>query len=358
MNTSSDGQAADALLSIQGLCVTFSGRRRTPLPAVQNVNLAVAGSETVGLVGESGSGKTTLARAVLGMVPRTAGTIRFEGADITRADRRARRELSRHMQMVFQDPYRSLSPTRTIGETLVEPLMAHGAASLAEARRAGAEMLERVGLPHDAARKYPREFSGGQRQRIAIARALMLRPKLVICDEPVSALDLSIQAQVLNLLRSLQAELGLSYLFVAHNLSVVRFMSRRVYVLYRGQVMESGEAAALYEAPGHPYTRMLLDAAPVADPALQAAHRRRDSVAQSSAVTSVNAVGCPFRPRCAYAVEQCEHERPPLAQTDRGSTVACFRAAELPVYVRRSAPTAPATRAAGSPGHAPGSQAR
>ncbi|MFY9887790.1 MAG: dipeptide/oligopeptide/nickel ABC transporter ATP-binding protein, partial [Streptosporangiaceae bacterium] len=247
--------ARAALLEVSDLSVSYRARRRgRDVAAVDRVSISVGENETVGLVGESGSGKTTIARAVLGLTPASAGAVRFEGEDITRASRSRRRALSRDLQVVFQDPYGSLSPTRTIGQTLAEPLIAHGIASGDVARGQVTDMLRRVGLPADATGRFPGEFSGGQRQRIAIARALMPSPRLVICDEPVSALDLSVQAQVLNLLRSLQREYRLSYLFIAHNLAVVRHMSHRIVVLYHGQIMEQGPAAAVYGQPGHPYT--------------------------------------------------------------------------------------------------------
>jgi peptide/nickel transport system ATP-binding protein len=330
--------AGAPLLEVDSLSVVFySGRRRPPVRALEDVSLRLGREETVGLVGESGSGKTTVARAVLGMVRATSGSIRLAGEDITPASRKRRRELSRQMQVVFQDPYGSLSPTRTIGQTLAEPLLAHKLATTGEARRAATEMLERVGMTAEAMVKVPSEFSGGQRQRIAIARALMLSPQLVICDEPVSSLDLSVQAQVLNLLHQLQADLGLSYLFIAHNLSVVRHMSRRLLVLYRGQLMETGDAASVYDRPRHPYTRMLLDAVPVADPALQT--RRREALARLPGLsdTTAPAGGCPFARRCAYAIADCTRQRPPLVPV-AGGEVACLRADELPPYER----TAPA----------------
>ncbi len=279
----------DWLLEVSDLSVRYRTRRRgREVTAVDQVSLAVGQHETVGLVGESGSGKTTLSRAVLGLIQPGGGTVRFEGEDITRAGRKRRRELSRHLQVVFQDPYGSLSPTRTIGQTLAEPLIAHRLATPARARDQAAAMLDRVGLPADAMGRFPSEFSGGQRQRVAIARALMPSPRLVICDEPVSALDLSVQAQVLNLLRGLQREYQLSYLFIAHNLAVVRHMSHRIVVLYHGQVMEQGPAGAVYAAPGHPYTRALLAAEPQADPEVQAARR---------AALSTGAGGAPPRRR-------------------------------------------------------------
>jgi peptide/nickel transport system ATP-binding protein len=294
------------------------------------VSFSVPINRTVGLVGESGSGKSTIARAVLGMERATSGTIAFEGRHITHASKKERRRLSEHLQVVFQDPYSSLSPTRTVGETLAEPLLAHRDIPRVEVMKTAEALLERVGLSKYALDRYPSEFSGGQRQRIAIARALMLSPKFVVCDEPVSALDLSIQAQVLNLLRELQQELGLSYLFIAHNLSVVRFMSHEVLVLYRGQVMERGEASALYRNPGHPYTRMLLEASPVSDPVQQAKRRVSNLSVKSATLSPIPLEGCPFAPRCVFAVAQCTKERPPFVPGPAGTEVACLRADVLP----------------------------
>jgi len=320
-----------SMLEVRDLSVVFAGRRRAPsLVAVDSVSFSVPANQTVGLVGESGSGKTTIARAILGMEQATSGTISFEDHDITHASKRERRRLTEHMQVVFQDPYSSLSPTRTVGDTLVEPLLAHRKIPRREALERAEALLQRVGLTKYALGRYPSEFSGGQRQRIAIARALMLSPKLVVCDEPVSALDLSIQAQVLNLLRELQDEMGLSYLFIAHNLSVVRYMSHEVLVLYRGQLMERGEASSLYRNPGHPYTRMLLEASPVADPAQQAKRRLAMIKVKSATLNPLALGGCPFAPRCAFAVAQCASERPPTLPGPAGTEVACHRADDLP----------------------------
>jgi oligopeptide/dipeptide ABC transporter ATP-binding protein len=335
---------AGSVLELGQLSVSYRTRRRGhEVTAVDRVSLAVGQNETVGLVGESGSGKTTLSRAILGLTPPSAGTVRFEGEDITHASRRRRRELSRRLQVVFQDPYGSLSPTRTIGQTLAEPLIAHRMASPAEAREQAAVMLRRVGLPPEAMARFPGEFSGGQRQRVAIARALMPSPRLVICDEPVSALDLSVQAQVLNLLRGLQREYQLSYLFIAHNLAVVRHMSHRIVVLYRGQVMEQGPADAVCTAPGHPYTRALLAAEPEADPELQAA--RRAAAAEPSrpkGTASQTETGCPFAPRCPYVIPGCLTARPPLARAPGGTEVACIRAADIPANGNPANGAAPA----------------
>lgn len=320
------------LLEIQGLSVVFRGRRGSrPVRAVDGVSLSVSREETVGVVGESGSGKTTLGLAVVGLRRPSSGAVRFQGEDLSHARRARRRQLSRHVQMVFQDPYGSLSPTRTVGQTLVEPLAAHGLFSPAERRHRAAAMLERVGMPEEALDRYPSEFSGGQRQRVAIARALMPEPELVVCDEPVSALDLSVQAQVLNLLRRLQRELRLSYLFVGHNLAVVRYMSHRVVVMYRGRVMEVGPAENVYRGPAHPYTQMLVEAAPLADPASQRSRRpRREAI--SSVGMIVDGPGCPFAPRCAFAVEACRQAAPPLVATPSGTQAACVRVGEIPPY--------------------------
>ncbi|WP_018685842.1 ATP-binding cassette domain-containing protein [Actinokineospora enzanensis] len=254
-----------SLLEIERLGVHYRDHQ-----ALIDVSLRVMPNTTVGLVGESGSGKTTLGKAVLGLVPVSSGSVRLSGQDITHLRGRARRQLSAQIQVVFQNPYLSFNPGRTIGQAVAEPLTRERPADLGE--RVGA-MLERVGLDRSAADRYPAQFSGGQLQRIAIARALMPRPRLLICDEAVSALDLSVQAHVLNLLADLQAEHGLSYLFVTHDLAVVRHIADEVVVLRRGRVVESGPVAQVCDTPNHPYTRALLAAAPVADPAEQARRR-------------------------------------------------------------------------------------
>jgi peptide/nickel transport system ATP-binding protein len=301
------------------------------LKASDGVNLEVAPGTTLGLVGESGSGKSTVAKAILGLAPVHSGTIRFAGKDITRLDRRSRRSLSRSLQVVFQDPNSSLNPYLTVGRSLAEPLQAHDQHDRATLQRRVGEALERVGLPQEAAYRYPAQFSGGQRQRIAIARALMLDPELVICDEAVSALDLSVQAQILNLLLELQKSQGLSYLFISHDISVVRFISDRVAVLYRGQVMETGATLAVTGNPAHPYTRELINSAPVADPQLQRS-RQKDQPGQKASnlsSTAINAVvteqGCPFAARCPFVINVCRTERPPLVPTQNDGFAACHR---------------------------------
>ncbi len=321
----------EPILGVNNLSVVFHSRHRhSHVTAVDSVSFDVPRHRTVGLVGESGSGKSTIAPAVLGLEPVTNGTVTFDGQDITRPSKRERRALTEHLQVIFQDPYSSLSPTRTIRDTLVEPLLAHRTASREEADERARHLLERVGLASYALDRYPSEFSGGQRQRIAIARALMLQPKFIACDEPVSALDLSIQAQVLNLLKELQQEMGLSYLFIAHNLSVVRYMSYEVLVLYRGQLMERGDASTLYHRHEHPYTRALLEASPVADPLEQSRRRAHQRATGALSLQNPTVVGCPFAPRCAYAVPRCSSERPPSMVGPSGSTVACHRVGELP----------------------------
>jgi ABC-type oligopeptide transport system ATPase subunit len=257
-----------SLLEVSGLRVRY-GRRHT---AVDGVSFTVDAGQTVGVVGESGAGKTTLGRCVSGLAAADAGRIVFDGRDITAAGRRERRALTRSIQYVFQDPYRSLNPCRTIGDTLAEPVLR---LPRAEREEKVAGMLDLVGLDRSAASRYPGSFSGGQRQRIAIARALIVSPRLVVCDEPTSALDVSIQAAILRMLRDLQARFGISYLFIAHNLDVVRYMADRTLVMRGGQIVESGPAEQIATSPAHPYTRELVDAMPLADPAAQAQRRRQ-----------------------------------------------------------------------------------
>lgn len=263
-----------SLLEVNDLRVSFPGRgrRAKSVEVLHGVSLDVARGETLGLVGESGSGKTTIGRAVLGLVKASGGAIRFEDEDITRLAARERRSLAKDIQVVFQDPYTSLNPSLTIGDILSEPLVVQGLTGR-DARARVRTLLDQVGLPADAAERLPREFSGGQRQRIAIARALAPEPKLIVCDEPVSALDLSTQARVLELFVDIQRSTGVAYLFVSHDLSVVRHISHRVAVLYRGDLVETGQAAQVTSAPDHPYTRELLLAAPVADPLRQRERR-------------------------------------------------------------------------------------
>lgn len=257
------------ILEVQNLSVEYRRGRRVNL-AVDDVSLHIAPRETLGLVGESGSGKSTIGKAVLGLVRPTGGSIRFDGNDILTAPASQRRALARDLQVIYQDPHTSLDPTKPIGYSIAEPVQIHEPASKDVVRERVFAMLRRVGLDEDAARKFPAQFSGGQKQRIAIARALILSPRLVVCDEPVSALDLSIQAEVINLMAELQRETGASYLFISHDLSIVHYLSDRIAVLRKGRLVEYGDAGRIYEDPQSDYTRRLLAAAPVPDPELQA----------------------------------------------------------------------------------------
>jgi len=312
----------DLLLSVEHLTVSF--RRGTA--AVDDVSLTVRRGETVGLVGESGSGKTTIGRAVLGLVTVTSGTIVFDGTEIGNVPASARGTLASRLQTVFQDPGSSLNPARTVGHSVVEPLAAAGTVSTASLRARARDLLHVVGLPAEAALRYPHEFSGGQRQRIAIARALAASPDLVICDEPTSSLDLSTQAQMLNLLTELRAVRGLSYLFISHNLAVVRHMAERIVVLYRGRVMEAGPAELVSTRPLHPYTQALRASAPVADVAAQRQNRtvRQSLINISSSARATGSDACPYAARCVFAAPVCASRRP--RQVSAGSLqVACHR---------------------------------
>lgn len=265
-----------ALLEVTNLDVTYpaKGFGKEGFKALHSVSINVGKGETLGLVGESGSGKTTLGRAILGLAPVSAGTINFDGQDISHAGRKQRRLLSRDLQVVFQDPYTSLNPSMDVGQILAEPLQIQGMEG-AVARARIAELLDQVGLPMDASDRRPREFSGGQRQRVAIARALALSPKLIVCDEPVSALDLTTQARILDLFLQIQRDTGVSYLFVSHDLDVVRHISHRVAVMYKGEIVEQGDSQQVTVNPQHPYTQRLLMASPVPDPDRQAARREQ-----------------------------------------------------------------------------------
>lgn len=328
---SSDQGGSDELLELDMVTVEFPTRRgQPPLRAVDAVSLTVGERETVGVVGESGSGKTTLGRAILGLTAVSSGTVKFDRADITHLGYRARRAVSSDLQVVFQDPFSSLNPTRTVGQTLGETLGVQKRLDKSDLDNRVGEMLEKVGLPRQAAKRYPAQFSGGQRQRIAIARALMASPRLVICDEAVSALDLSVQAQVLNLLRSLQNEFALSLLFIAHDLAVVRHISHRIVVMYRGRVMEEGPAEAVYTEPMHPYTQTLLASAPLSDPRAQRARRGTAVRSRTELGALTNGEACPFVTRCPYAQEVCSAVQPVLEVTPQGSTVACHRWREIP----------------------------
>ncbi|MBX3569173.1 MAG: ATP-binding cassette domain-containing protein [Rhizobiaceae bacterium] len=309
-----------ALLEVNDLKTHY----RTPsgvLRAVDGVSLSVESGETVGLVGESGCGKSTLGRSVLRLTPHTAGRIRFDGADISEFGDRQMKPVRRKMQMVFQDPFASLNPRHTIGRILTDPLKVHGFGDRGERVRRAREVLDAVGLPKGAYDRWPHEFSGGQRQRIGIARAIILSPQLIVCDEPVSALDLSIQAQILNLLTRMKRELSLSYVFISHDLSVVRYIADRVLVMYLGEIIESGPSAAVWDNPSHPYTQALMQALP--DPA-----RRKPRTADLGDLPSARNIpaGCRFHPRCAHATDLCRKEPPPAKVVADGHLAACHYA--------------------------------
>ncbi|MFD1254343.1 Oligopeptide transport ATP-binding protein OppF [Devosia equisanguinis] len=296
------------------------------LRAVDGVDLELMRGETLGLVGESGCGKSTLARTVIRLYEPTSGSIVFDGEEVGQTGENRLGTFRRRVQMIFQDPYASLNPRMSVGELIAEPMDIARVGTPASRRKKVAELLDRVGLPADAGARFAHEFSGGQRQRIGIARAIALEPDLVICDEPISALDVSVQAQVVNMLEDLQADLGLTYLFITHDLSMVRHISDRIGVMYLGKIVELATSADLYHRPSHPYTRALLSAIPVPDPeAARAAEPMQGEIPSPIDIPS----GCRFRTRCPLATELCARVEPPLTDIGNGHLSACHFAKEL-----------------------------
>jgi peptide/nickel transport system ATP-binding protein len=330
-HTAASPDLATPLVEVDHLSIQFPvgrsgfwGKQTRFVRAIDDVTLSIAKGETLGLVGESGSGKSTLGRAILRRTAPASGSIRFRGDDITTTSGEELRRLRRHMQLVFQDPYASLNPRKTVLQLVAEPLIVHGLAKDEEAARPTVrDLLDRCGLPVDTMDRYAHAFSGGQRQRVGIARALALKPDFIVADEPVSALDVSVRAQVVNLLQDLQAELGLTYLFIAHDLSVVRHISHRIAILYSGKLVEVAPTHSVYDAPLHPYTEALLSSVPIPDPPLQRARQR--IVLSGEIPNPVDPPpGCRFQTRCPLVTDRCRVEAPPLEEKAPGHWAACW----------------------------------
>jgi oligopeptide/dipeptide ABC transporter ATP-binding protein len=311
------------VLELRNLVKHFAAEGNLAVKAVDGVNLSIAAGETVGLVGESGCGKSTLGRLAMGLIAPSSGEVRLDGAVVSGLSYNQTRKLARRRQMVFQDPYASLNPRRTIGNIIEEPLKVHGVGNAKERHARVTELMKRVGLPEDAGSRYPHEFSGGQRQRVGIARALALNPALIVADEPVSALDVSVQAQVINLMVRLQREFGLSYLFISHDLAVVQYIADRILVMYLGQIVESSDRARIWTQPLHPYTAALLAAHPTVDVTNEhdALRKLRITGEVPSQVSPPS--GCRFHTRCPFAVARCAQEEPALRTLADGRSVAC-----------------------------------
>ncbi len=314
-------QERKVLLEAVDLVKEFPAKRGK-VHAVSGVTLSLYRGETLALVGESGCGKSTLGRMLLRLIEPTSGQIRYAGADLLALRPEKMREMRRHMQIIFQDPYSSLNPRMSVGNIIEEPLLTHGiGANKKERQEIVRSLMKKVGIRPEFYSRYPHQFSGGQRQRVGIARALALSPELIVCDEPVSALDVSIQAQILNLLQSLQQELGLTYLFISHDLGVVRYLSDRVCVMFLGKLCEIGETEALYQSPIHPYTRFLLESVPQPDPALR---REEKEILTGDIPSPIDPPsGCRFHTRCPYAREICSQQAPELREFGAGRLAAC-----------------------------------
>jgi oligopeptide/dipeptide ABC transporter ATP-binding protein len=317
------GGALEELVRVRALVKHFPVEGSEALVrAVDGVTFEIFKGETLGLVGESGCGKSTVGRCLLRLIEPTSGEIVFDGRDVTTLGRAELRGLRKGMQIIFQDPYASLNPRMRVRDIVGEPLVIHGIGTKETRRERVAELLRKVGLDPDYMNRYPHEFSGGQRQRIGVARALALNPRLIVADEPVSALDVSVQAQVVNLLQDLQEEFGLTYLFISHGLAVVEHISTRVAVMYLGRIVEVASAAELYASPLHPYTKALLSAIPIPDPR----HKRERIVLEGDVPTPINPPsGCRFRTRCPWAIDDCARIDPDLREVSPGHTVACIR---------------------------------
>ena len=319
-----ESERPSELLRIEGLRTYFdAGHGRGTVRAVDEVSLVLRRGEAIGLVGESGSGKSTLARTVVRLETPTSGRVVFDGVDVSTLNRRELRPFRQRVQMVFQDPYASLNPRMRVGDIVGEPITVHEGATRRAARARAEELLERVGLPPGSGRRYPHEFSGGQRQRVGIARALAVRPDLIVADEPVSALDVSIRAQLLNLLKDLQREFDLSYLFISHDLGVVRYVCDRVAVMYLGQIVEQGPCERVFGAPQHPYTKALISAIPIPDPSVE---RDREPELLDDEIPSPLAPppGCRFHTRCPVAEDICRVEQPRSVELSPDHTAACL----------------------------------
>ena len=317
---------SEYILEVSHLCKYFEMKGGLKLKAVDDVSLTIKQGEIMGLVGESGCGKTTLGRTIKYLYQPTSGTVKFNGEQIISKDRAYMKQFARNAQMIFQDPYSSLDPRMTVAEIIAEGMEIHNLYPAQERRDRVIELLELVGLSDEHANRFPSEFSGGQRQRVGIARALAVNPQFIVCDEPISALDVSIQAQVVNLFKELRQKLGLTYLFIAHDLSMVKYISDTVAVMYLGKIVEISNSHEIYRNPLHPYTEFLLSSIPIPNPRVEAT--RKHITADVEMPSPINLPkGCAFHPRCRYAFEECRKSTPPLVEIDPGHFAACFKAA-------------------------------